>query len=120
MRYRRLLPLLIVALILTSLSSFYEQNYVVRVERCWLLNKSHCPIWFLGAGFPLPFLIDSLAIPGEAQLTLGKYDFRWAAFVADVLIYLTLGRLITPLIMLIYRALVRAIVRFAKWLDRLE
>jgi hypothetical protein len=97
MRYRRLLLLLIVALILTTLSGFsYEQNYVVRFERCWT-EKGHCPIGFFGAGFPLPFLIDNLAIPGEGQLSLGKYDFRWAAFVADVLIYLLLGRLIVAL-----------------------
>jgi hypothetical protein len=97
MRYRTLSLLLIMALALTTLSGlFHEQNYVVRFERCASL-KGQCPIYFLGAGFPLPFLIDNLAIPGEGQLSLGKYDFRWAAFVANVLIYVTLGRLTVAL-----------------------
>jgi ABC-type uncharacterized transport system permease subunit len=104
MRYRHLLLLLIVALIVASLSGFHEYAYVIRWDRCGSL-KGRCPLGFLGAGFPLPFLIDNLAIPGEGQLILGKSDFIWAVFVVDVLTYLTLGRLIVALGRRIVRSL---------------
>jgi hypothetical protein len=109
MRYRRLLLFLIAALIVASLSGFYEYDYIIRWDPCGSL-KGRCPRGFVGAGFPLPFLIDS-----DGPLMLGESDFIWAAFVSNILIYLILGRLTTRFVAMIYRVL----RRFAEWL-RLE
>jgi hypothetical protein len=49
----------------------------------------------LGAGFPLPFLVDKLGVSVEGQLAIGEDEFRAEAFVGDVVIYWGLGLLVS-------------------------
>jgi hypothetical protein len=96
MRYRTLALCLIAALALTSLSGFYQHQNVLRrdaVDRC--PNAQPCAIAVLGAGFPLPFLVDKLGISVEGKLTIGEDEFRGGAFVGDVMIYWGLGLLVS-------------------------
>jgi hypothetical protein len=96
MRYRTLALCLIAALALTSLSGFYQHQNVLRrdaVDRC--PNAQPCAIAVLGAGFPLPFLVDKLGISVEGKLAIGEDEFRGGAFVGDVVIYWGLGLLVS-------------------------
>jgi hypothetical protein len=96
MRYKTFGACLLMAIALTYISSFYQrQNVMVRnaVDRC--PNAQPCAIAVLGAGFPLPYLVDKLGISVEGKLALGEDDFRAGAFVGDVVIYLGLGLLVS-------------------------
>jgi hypothetical protein len=92
MRFR----ILGIAIALAIISGLYQrQNVMVRnaVDRC--PNAQPCAIAVLGAGFPLPFLVDKLGVSVEGQLGLGEDEFRGGAFVGDVVIYLGLGLLVS-------------------------
>ncbi len=95
MRYRTIALCFITALALTSLSGFYQRQNVLRrtaIDRC--PNAQPCAIAVLGAGFPLPFLVDKLGVSVEGKLALGEDEFRVGAFAGDVLVYLALGLLL--------------------------
>jgi hypothetical protein len=99
MRYQNFLLLLVLAIGLTSLTGFYQHQNVMRrdvVDRC--PNAQPCAIAVLGAGFPLPFLVDNPGISVEGKLALGEDDFRAGAFAGDVLIYLGLGLFVSQFI----------------------
>jgi len=40
-----------------------------------------------GAGFPIPYLIDTPGVSREYQVALGEDELRWGAFALDVAIY---------------------------------
>jgi hypothetical protein len=88
-----------IAIALTLISGLYQQpNVMVRnaVDRC--PNAQPCAIAVLGAGLPLPYLVDKLGISVEGKLALGEDEFRGGAFVGDVLVYLGLGLLVSRLV----------------------
>jgi hypothetical protein len=50
-----------------------------------------CAIPALGAGFPLPYLVDNPQVSVPNAIGLFEDDFRAGAFALDVLVYFTLG-----------------------------
>ena len=52
-----------------------------------------CRVPALGAGFPLPFLVDDPQVSVPNQVSLFEDDFHPAAFVADLAVYLALATL---------------------------
>ncbi len=99
MQYKTFSLLLVLAIGLTSLTGFYQHQNVMRrdaVDRC--PNAQPCAIAVLGAGFPLPFLVDNPGISVEGKLALGEDDFRAGAFAGDVLIYWGIGLIMSRLV----------------------
>jgi hypothetical protein len=85
-----------IAIALTLISGLYQQQNVMvqnAVDRC--PNAQPCAIAVLGAGFPLPFLVDKLGVSVEGKLAIGEDEFRGGAFVGDVVIYWGLGLLVS-------------------------
>jgi hypothetical protein len=96
MRYKTFGACLLMAIALTLISGLYQQQTVMvrnAVDRC--PNAQPCAIAVLGAGFPLPYLVDKLGISVEGKLALGEDEFRAGVFVGDVMIYLGLGLLVS-------------------------
>jgi hypothetical protein len=92
-RIRTLAALLAISVALTCVSAAYQRvgpRRVVEGEG-FCGTPGPCAIPALGAGFPLPFLIDNPQVSVPNAVCLFEDDFRAGAFLVDVVIYFALG-----------------------------
>lgn len=100
MRIRTLTALLAIAVALTCASAAYQRvgpRRMVEGEG-FCSTAAPCAIPVLGAGFPLPYLVDNPQVSVPNAIGLFEDDFRAGAFIVDVLIYLALGILILRIV----------------------
>lgn len=92
-RPRALAVLAAAALSLTVASSAYQRVGARRMVEgeAWCSTPAPCAIPALGAGFPLPYLIDNPQVSVPNAIGLFEDDFRAGAFVIDALFWLTLA-----------------------------
>jgi hypothetical protein len=100
MRIRTLAALAAIAVALTCASAAYQR---VRPRRMvegegFCSTPAPCAIPALGAGFPLPFLVDDPQVSVPNAIGPFEDDFRAGAFLADVLVYFALGILILRIV----------------------
>lgn len=89
---RRLILAALGALALTCASSVYQRTnatYVVEGE-AWCPTPAPCEIPALGAGLPLPWLIDNPQISVPGSIFIFEDDVRPAAFLLDALAWFAL------------------------------
>jgi hypothetical protein len=100
MRPRTLLALAAVALVLTIASAAVQRVGPRRMVEgeTWCSTPAPCAIPALGAGFPLPFLIDDPQVSVPNAIGLGEDDFRPGAFLLDALFFFVLALLVRSLI----------------------
>src|SRR5829696_7802181 len=60
-------------------------------SRPWRRPPAPCAVRALGAGFPLPYLIDDPQVSVPNQIALVEDDFRPGAFVIDALFWFALA-----------------------------
>jgi hypothetical protein len=97
-RYKTLVALDVLSPILTCLF-FAMQQKTTRTdwgEHC-SPRPSLCPISVIGAGLPIPFLVDNLGFSVEGSLGFFEDEFRSGTFALDTLIYFCFGSLATRL-----------------------
>lgn len=99
-RVRRAAALVVIAIVLTCASAAYQRvgpRRTVEGEG-FCDTPAPCAIPVLGAGFPLPFLVDNpqVSVPNAAGLF--EDDFRAGAFLVDALVYFGLGLLVVRMI----------------------
>lgn len=96
MRARTLALLLLIAIGLTCASAAVQRVGPRRMVEgeAWCSTPAPCPIRALGAGFPLPFLVDNPQVSVPNAIGLFEDDFRTGAFVADALFWFTLATLV--------------------------
>lgn len=92
MRVRTLLALAAAALTLTIASARYHRVGPMRMVEGegWCSTPGPCAVPVLGAGFPLPYLIDNPQVSVPNAVGLFEDDFRAGAFLIDTLIYFSL------------------------------
>jgi hypothetical protein len=77
------------ALLLTCASAAYQGHAARQVVEGegFCPTPDPCAVPALGAGFPLPYLLDrpTVSVPGAVHLV--EDDFRPAAFLVDLLLY---------------------------------
>jgi hypothetical protein len=57
----------------------------------WCGTPAPCSVRALGAGFPLPYLIDDPQVSVPDRIGLAEDDFRAGAFLVDTLIWFALA-----------------------------
>ena len=89
---RTFATLLSIAIALTCASAVVQRAGPQRMVEGegWCSTPAPCEIRALGAGFPLPFLIDNPQVSVPNAIGIGEDDFRAGAFAIDVLIYLAI------------------------------
>lgn len=85
--------LLLLAIALTCLSAAYQRVGPRRMVtgEAWCSAPAPCAIPALGAGFPLPYLVDNPQISVPNAVGLFEDDFCAAAFLADALFWFVLA-----------------------------
>jgi hypothetical protein len=96
MRRRTLLALAAAALVLAAASAAYQRVGPRRMltGEAWCSTPAPCAVPVLGAGFPLPFLIDNPQISVPNAIGLVEDDLRPGAFLLDALFYFALAVLV--------------------------
>ncbi|MBW3571140.1 MAG: hypothetical protein KY467_08540 [Gemmatimonadetes bacterium] len=100
MRARTVAALAAAAVALACASAAYQRvgpRRTVEGEG-WCGTPAPCAVPVLGAGFPLPFLIDNPQVSVPGAIALVEDDFRPAAFLANVLVYFALALLAVRLV----------------------
>jgi hypothetical protein len=89
---RTVATLLVVAIALTCASAVVQRTGPRRMVEGegWCSTPAPCEIRALGAGFPLPYLVDNPQVSVPNAIGIGEDDFRAWAFAADVLVYLAI------------------------------
>jgi hypothetical protein len=87
--------LLLAAIALTCASAAYQRVGARRMVEgeAWCATPAPCPIRALGAGLPLPFLVDNPQVSVPYAIGLFEDDFRAGAFLIDVLVWFALALL---------------------------
>jgi hypothetical protein len=80
------------ALVLATASAAYQRVGPRRMVtgEAWCSTPAPCLVAVLGAGFPLPFLIDNPQVSVPNAIGLVEDDFRPGAFLLDALLYFAL------------------------------
>ncbi len=60
----------------------------------WCGTPAPCAVPALGAGFPLPYLIDDPQVSVPGRIGLVEDDFRAGAFLVDALAWFALGLIV--------------------------
>ena len=96
MRLHTRAALLLTAVALTCASSAYQRVGARRMVEgeAWCGTGAPCQIRALGAGFPLPYLIDDPQVSVPNAIGIGEDDFRPRAFFVDMLFWLVLAVLV--------------------------
>lgn len=94
-RARTLLALLALALALTGASAMIQRVGPLKLVEGegFCPGREPCYIPALGAGFPLPYMVDNPQVSVPHAVHLFEDDFRPAGFVLDTLFYFSLGAL---------------------------
>jgi hypothetical protein len=92
-RRRTLAALAVIATALTCLSAAYQRVGPRRMVtgEAWCSTPAPCAIPALGAGFPLPWLVDNPQISVPNAVGLFEDDFRAGAFLIDALFWFALA-----------------------------
>ncbi len=100
MRARTVLALAAVAVALTVASVRYQRVGPMRLVEGegWCSTPAPCAVPVLGAGFPLPYLIDNPQVSVPNAVGLFEDDVRPGAFILDALFFFALGLLIIRII----------------------
>ncbi|HYR12411.1 MAG TPA: hypothetical protein VEQ60_31780 [Longimicrobium sp.] len=93
MRPRAAALLLLLALTLTGASAAYQRVGARRMVEgeAWCSTPAPCQIRALGAGFPLPYLVDDPQVSVPNAIGIGEDDFLAGAFLIDVLVWFALA-----------------------------
>jgi hypothetical protein len=97
MRIRTLAALMAIAVALTCASAAYQRvgpRRMVEGEG-FCGTPAPCAIPALGAGFPLPYLVDDPQVSVPNAIGLFEDDFRAGAFLVDVLAWFALVMLLS-------------------------
>ena len=96
MRPRTLLALAAMALVLAAASAAYQRVGPRRMVtgEAWCSTPAPCAVPVLGAGFPLPFLVDNPQVSVPNAIGLVEDDFRPGAFLLDALFFFALAFLV--------------------------
>jgi hypothetical protein len=99
MRYKVLAILAVLALVVTFATVTYQRRGVMEPAgwEGYCLEGSPCMAPILGAGFPIPFLVDNPGVSVVGVLDFFEDEFHPSAFIQDALIYFGLGLLIVLL-----------------------
>jgi len=88
-RARTFAALLVVAAALAGASAIAQRvgaRQMVEGE-AWCSTPTPCAVRALGAGFPLPYLVDDPQVSVPNQIGLVEDDFRAGAFLVDTLFW---------------------------------
>lgn len=96
MRIRTLAALVAIAVALTCASAAYQRVGPRRMVsgEGFCSTPAPCAIPALGAGFPLPYLVDNPQISVPNAIGLFEDDFRAGAFLVDAVFYFLLAVLV--------------------------
>lgn len=94
---RRFITLALTAIAFTVASSAWQRTGARRMVEgeAWCATPAPCAIDALGAGFPLPYLVDDPQVSVPNRISLVEDDFRPGAFLLDALFWFVLAAL-TP------------------------
>ncbi len=93
MNVRTFLALFVLALALTGASAMIQRVGPLKLVEGegFCPGREPCYIPALGAGFPLPYMVDNPQVSVPYAVHLFEDDFRPGGFVLDMLTYFTLG-----------------------------